>query len=515
MTNLKLKNVDLKWMEPLDRAAIALMLVLSIIIGIVLLQGDRSAPRVREFTWQDKQVSAVDNRFILTFSRPMNHDSVEANLKINPPLPGKFSWAGRRLAYTLISPAPYGTEYQLQLQGSTDNFTKDENNLEPKGGVIQPFTGKFRTRDRAFVYLGIEGEQAGRLMLVNLNDEEPKPVALTPKDLVVSDFKPFPDSRRILFTANDRASQLEGAIEQKLYTVTTGINPNSPGEEPPKAESPGKVRLVLDNKDYQNLKFDLSADGKMIVVQRVSRNQVGNFGLWIVKLDGDDRFTAKPLEGQPGGDFLITPDSKAIALAQEAGLAIVRLEESEAKPLDFLPKFGTVASFSRDGTEAAMVKFNADYTRSLYLVTNQGVEKELLRISGSIIDAQFDPTGQTLYCLLTKLLRGNQYQEQPYLAAIDLETARLKPLLVLPNQRQIQMSLSPDGIAILFDQPVTTPIPAGFKSDAPRTDSGEAVTSGSLWLLPVVSAAPTDAGTPPQIQPEQLPLPGVNPLWLP
>lgn len=482
---------------------------------VLLLQGDHSSPRVRDFSWNGKQISAADDRFILTFSRPMDRASVEANLQINPPLPGKFSWAGRKLAYTLLSPAPYGVEYQVQLQAARDKFSRSENSSDSKAGVIKPFTAKFRTRDRAFAYIGVEGEQAGRLMLVNLDAQSPKPIALTPEDLVVSDFKPFPDSRRILFAANDRTNQLKGVVEQNLYTVTTGINPNSPEEENQKPEPAGKVRLVLDNKDYQNLKFDLSADGKTIVVQRLNRQKVGEFGLWVVKIDGD-RFTAKPLENQGGGDFLITPDSKAIAVAQGEGLAIVplTLEAPQDKPLDFLPKFGMVASFSHDGTEAAMVKFNTDYTRSLYLVTNQGVEKELLRISGSIIEAEFDSTGQTLYCLLTKLLRGEQYQEQPYIASIDIKTAKMKPLLVLPDRRQLKMSLSPDGIAILFDQPVVAPIPAGFQSDAPRTDSQEAVTSGSLWLLPLVSNAPAE-GTNSQTQPEQLPLPGFHPVWLP
>ncbi|MFB2923630.1 hypothetical protein [Aerosakkonema funiforme] len=510
MTNQKFKIPNLKFIEPLDRVAITVMLVLTALIGLLLFQGDGSAPRVRDFNWQDKQIGVEDNRFILTFNRPMNHTSVEENLQITPPLPGKFSWAGRKMAYTLIAPAPYGTEYQVQLLGAKDRFASSPE----KGTPIQPFTSKFRTRDRAFVYLGVEGSEAGRLMLVNLSAREPKPIALTPPDLLVSDFKPYPDSDRILFSASDRRSPGQAALEQNIYTVTTGINPQSPGSQATNREPAGKIRLILDNKEYQNLKFDLSPDGKTIVVQRVNQRNPGDFGIWIVKMEQSDRPIAKPLQGQPGGDFLITPDSKALAIAQAEGLAIVPLEAPQDKPLDFLPKFGTVASFSRDGTQAAMVKFNTDYTRSLYLVTNQGIEKELLRITGTILSAQFDPTGQTLYCLLTKLISGEQYQEQPYIVAINVKTSEMKPLLVLPNQRQVQISLSPDGIALLFDQPATTPIPVGQQSDAPRTDSGEAVTSSSIWLLPVISAAPTEA-TPAQMQPEQLPLPGFRPRWLP
>jgi hypothetical protein len=47
-----------------------------------------------------------------------------------------------------------------------------------------------------------------------------------------------------------------------------------------------------------------------------------------------------------------------------------------------------VLSFARDGSAAAMVKFNTDYTRSLFLVTNQGLQKELLRTTGSILSGE-------------------------------------------------------------------------------------------------------------------------------
>ena len=83
--------------QPIDRMAIALMLLLSILMGLLLLSGDRTAPRVREFTWENKQIGAADTGFILTFFRPMNHATVEENLKLEPELPGKFSWAEAKI----------------------------------------------------------------------------------------------------------------------------------------------------------------------------------------------------------------------------------------------------------------------------------------------------------------------------------------------------------------------------------------------------------------------------------
>ncbi|MCW5316520.1 hypothetical protein GTQ43_22685 [Nostoc sp. KVJ3] len=494
------------FIQPLDRIAIALMLMLSVLIGLIILQGDVVTARVRDFTWQNQQIGAEDNSFTLTFSRPMEIKTVEDNLKIDPPLAGKFSWAGRRMVYTLLTPAPYGTNYKVQLQGAKDKFAEQEGNNRTN----QPFTGNFRTRDRVILYIGTDKEEQGRLVLYNLTQEQKR--ILTPKDLIAMDFESFPDGEKILFSA--RASKNQDLLSAQLYTVTTGVSSKS-GQQ---AEPVGKVDLVLDSKDYENLKFDLSPDGQTIVIQRGNKTNPGDFGLWFMPATSDDNSAEKPtpkrLKSQPGGDFMITPDSKAVAVAQGQGAAILPLQGDATKPLDFLPQFGLVQAFSKDGSQAAMVKFNTDYTRDLFLVTNQGVQKQLLKTTGSILSCQFDIASPTLYCLLTQLISKEQYIEQPYVVAIDLKTGKQKPLLVLPPaQRNVQMSLSSDGLGLLFDQvvPQTNP-PASLPPNTLKTDDGDAIATSSLWLMPLLPIA--DAATV-EIRPEQLPLAGFHPRWLP
>jgi dipeptidyl aminopeptidase/acylaminoacyl peptidase len=494
--------------QPLDRIAIIVMLALSLLIGLLLLSGDHSKPRVREFTWQGRQVGGEDTAFILTFSRPMDRSSVETNLTISPPLPGKVSWAGRRMAYTLTNPAPYGRAFEVQLQNAIDRFSGAAR------APIQPFKGEFKTRDRAFAYIGVEGEEAGRLVLYNLSTQQKQ--ILTPPNLAVMEFLTYPLGDRLLFAATDR--QAQGLVEQQLYSVSTGlqVNPpeqlNEPTEPPAKAAPPeaaGTMKLVLDNKDYQNLKFDLSANGQIIVVQRVSRSNPADFGPWLLR-EGEP---PEPLKGNPGGDFLITPDSNSLAISQGQGLAILPLVP-DAKPLDFLPKFGVVLDFSPDGVLATMVKFNADRTRSLFLVSSQGTQKELLRTKGSIFSAQFAPDKQTLYCLLSELItEGEIYKEEPYLASVDLKTGKQTPLVLLPDQFDTQVSIAPDGLAILLDQTTEAakePQQASQQANQPRSSSGKAIATSRLWLLPIDPTNPTAKS-----QPESLPLPGLRPRWLP
>lgn len=500
------------FLQPIDRTAMTLILVLSLIIGGLLLKGDRTAAKVRDFSWQGRQVGAEDNAFILSFSRPMDHESVEKNLQIAPPLPGKFSWAGRRMAYTLESPAPYGETFQVSLEQARDRFSDPQDDRTQ----LRPFSGQFHTRDRAFVYLGVAGEEAGRLILANLTQQQQQ--ILTPANLVVMDFKPYPEGDRILFAATERSAQSQGVLDQQLYTVSTGIQVESaarslfdrfkPWEQSRPTQPIGTVELILDSKEYQNLKFDLSPDGQVIAVQRVKRNDPGNYGLWMIRPNQ----SPQKINTDSGGNFLIAPDSQSLAMAQGQGMAILPLA-ADAETLDFLPKFGMVLSFAKDGSAAAMVKFNVsptNPTRSLFLVTNQGVERELLKTDGSILEAAFAPSQRLLYCLYTERLPGDLYEEQPYFAAIDLEDATVTDLMRLPIQRDIQISLAPDGLGLLFDQ-VTANDPASSEG-AVRSSDGKAITSSQLWFLPLFQ---DEKGEVVAADPQPLELSGLRPRWLP
>jgi hypothetical protein len=491
--------------QPLDRLAITVAVILSAIIGLLIWSGDRTLPQVREFSWQGKQVGADDMSFIMTFNRPMDHESVEKNLKIAPSLPGKFSWAGRRMAYTLTAPATYGKSYKLELTQAFDRFANEVKNHSP----IQPFAASFSTPDPAFAYIGAKGDQTGRLIVYDLALKQAR--ILTPPDMTVSEFRIYPNRDQILFTATPNTGQTSNLLDQKLYTVTIPI---AKDREP-------EIKLILDSGEYQNFKFDLSADGQIIVVQRLSRLVPGKYGLWVIKANS----APQPLENQPGGDFLITPDSSAVAVLQGEGVAILPLEP-QAQPLDFLPKFGNILSFSRDGSQGAMVKFNKDdYSRALFRVTNQGVQQQLLRSTGSILSAQFDPQKQTIYCLLTDVTQTEKtYQEEPYLAAIDIKTTKLKRLADLKGQRNVQISLAADGSAILFDRIATETSSGSSDAQEPsRSNDSEASVSESPEQVQPIRTHKIQ-GTPriqilslttstPEI--ESLPLYGSHPRWLP
>ena len=487
-------------LRPIDKLAIAVIIFLALITGLLVWGGSlcntncifQTGARVSNFSWKNKTIGREDRAFVLTFNRPIDRPSVEHNLAIVPPLPGKISWSGLRLAYTLETPAPYGESYQISLTGARDRFA----NREQQGNPIQPFQGKFRSRDRAFAYIGTQGVEKGRLILFNWTKQQKE--ILTPKNLTVFDFEPYPQGERLLFSAADTEHGMKGIQNLQLYTVTTGLETKRTKDINP------QIELVLDNRKYQNNKFDLSQDGKTIVVQRLNRNNPSNYGLWKITANKPPQL----ITDAQIGDFLLTPDNQTVAVAKSEGIALLPLE-TNAEPIDFLPRFGQVLDFTADGTGAAMIDYHTEnaklrYTRSLVYVNNQGIQKELLNTEGSIQDCQFDPSATNLYCWLTELEKGEEYIEKPYLAEINLKTSQSKTLVALPKYQDSKVSIAPDGLGILFER-------SPNNTHAQLTEPS-GTTNNSLWLLILT---PDHSPNSTLSNAEQLPFVGLHPQWLP
>ncbi|BCX13185.1 MAG: hypothetical protein KatS3mg067_2123 [Thermosynechococcus sp.] len=420
--------------QPLDRAALSVFLGALVLTLLLLWGGDRTQPQVREFSWQNRDVGADDRAFILTFNRLMDWSSVATHLKIEPPLEGKASWSGRRFAYTLTQPLPYGQAFKVSLADAVS---------VPQGKPIKPFQGQFRSRDRVLVYLG-SGAEEGRLILYNLTLQQK--IFLTPPNLRVFDFQPYPAGDRILFSAGERGEQM--GFDPQLYTVTTGLYFNAPDTPRRQPRPVGEISLILDNSEYQNLRFQLANDGSKIVVQRVNRLQPADSSLWLL----DENFQPRRLNQAAAGEFRIAPDNQHLIIAQGQGLAIVPLEATNGESnFDFLPQYGMVLDFSRDGRQVAAVKFNPNFSRSLYVVDIFGEHRELLTINGSIIAGQFDPQGKFLYAILTRIEGEGNYREVPYLALLDLQTKKLFKLKDFDPQQELYLSLAPDGRILAVD----------------------------------------------------------------
>lgn len=474
----------LKILQPLDRAALSSIFCLTVLIGLLLWSGDRTVPKVYNFSWQNQQVGVNDTAFILTFNRAMNWESVAANLRIKPSLPGKLSWSGRRLAYTLTHPISYGQTFQLELGGAT--ATQGQNQQQ----MMEPFRYQFRSRDLAFAYLGISGQENGRLVLKNLTQKNQQ--ILSPRYLNVLNFKVDASHERILFTALDRTDPTQTIFDAKLYAASLN--------------QPGETKLVLDNDTDQILKFDVTPDGETTVVKRYRRGESSTITLSVL---ADDDSIQPVIDNDVDGDFAITPDGKTAAVSQSQGVSFVSIVPGDsAEPIKFLPQFNYAISFARDGTAALMVKRNEDATQALFWVPNEGVEQQLLTTTGYFFDAQMDPTTQWVYCLYSEFNPDAGFRSDLKLSAISLKTGRHQNLKTFPGQATGHLSLAPDYSGLLYEEIIVTdqPHPSEVKNIV-----GQTITDSTLWLLPLTEKAQSSQ---PIMKPYTV-VSGLQPAWIP
>lgn len=490
-TRLAIEKRFLPRLSHFDRVSLGAIAVLSLLLTLILWRGDQTPLRVTRFSWQGEKIGIQERAFTLSFNQPVDRKMVENHLLIDPPLLGKISWQGNHLIYTLTDTPIYGSNYQIKLEKANRPDQQQE---------MQPFVSLFSTHDRSLVYVGVSGEERGRLILYDItNPKQPQKTILTAKDLLVRQFQIYPGGDKILFSAQD-PSQSESALQ--LFTVTTGVRLSATSPE----VRPGKLERLLDHQNYDNLAFKLSADGKTLIVLRRNRQNSADSGLWIVPTPE----TARPL-GVQGDRFVVSPNGKYLAVAQQSGVGLVPLT-ADAGPSQFLAGFDKPIAFSQNSQQLLLTQNNSDYTRSLILRQADGTVEEISRGVYPILDCQFEPKQEKmLYCLRTDLVKrqdGNLHEE-PFLSAINLDTWQDRPLLALPNYRDVQMSMSPDGVVLSFDQVATT-VP--MSSRDLLTPSRQAITDGRIWLLTLSDnrSVPTAQ----EIMPKEI-TPGFSPQWMP
>lgn len=444
--------------QPLDRWVGGITLC-SLIVGVILfLLGNHTAPYVRDFNWQQQRVGSRDLQMVLTFNRPMNAESIEANLEVHPPLPGRMRKLGRRFFWTLAEPAPYGQTYRVQLQAAQDE----------RGQLMsRPFQGEFRTPDRQLLGIGTEPAQAGRLFLFNL--ETGSTTLLTPAGMKVTQMQPSADGQYAYYFATT-----SGVQAQDLYRLNL---------EDQSAE------LLLDHRGYQNLRFQVSPTGELVVAERMplERDPTGlvQTELWVQK-ERRDPFRRLELDTAVGGDFLISPDESSLLISQGRGVGIVPLHPRAAAE-SFLAQFGQTLAIRPDGAFGALLRFNPDYTRSLWVVSNTGNSQEIWVAEGSVGVGAFSSVAPVFYSLVNQI-DPETYTESPRLLAINWEEGSQTEVVQAEYPIGLDFSLAPDGRTLAYT--LLEPFQGLPDPAAPLSRTGQAIASSQVWLVELERGQP-------------------------
>jgi len=486
-----------------DLIAIIIIFVLTVVISILLILGDTQLPQVIKFSWANQQIGFNDHSFTLKFNRLMNQESVNNNIDIEPKLDGKISWSGKELTYTLTDSLTYGKKYILRLNSAQE---LDRSNYAKK---IKPFEAEFQSRDLIFGYIGLQDinpntgvkeldqskQQKGKLILYNQTLNESK--ILTPPDLWVVNFAIKPQGDRAIISA---FNPNEGFNQQKLFTVTTGLKFNNSNQ----VNIGGKIRLLLDSKNYENIRFKLSKNGETLIVERKNRQDQNDHSLWIIAEDQKPQ----PL-GILGQNFDISPDGNTLIITLAEGISFYPLNDKGQQ--GFITGGTQFFGFSSDNSQKLIEKININGTYSLFLVNQDGKERELGFSFSPFINCQFQPTKENIiYCAKSDPVEENGvYVDNKVLARIDLNQGELVPLIALPNDPNLTISFASDGSALIFDQ-VQNALD-NFNING-INEKGQGITNGKLWIL----SLPEDKAQP---NPKNSKLVGsfigYHPKWLP
>lgn len=474
-----------------DRTVGVIAIILVLLIAVVLLRGNQSPLMVTQYSWRNTNIGAQTQALTMTFNHPVDPDVMESGLVIDPPLTGKTIWQGRRWFYTLTDIPRYGTNYQLTLPLPA----------MVRGPRGQDFTSLITSRARALAYIGVAGEERGRLILYNItNPQQPQKIILTPKDLTVRQFQIYPQGDRLVFTATDPTRR---GGQQNIFTVTTGINNLNTQTK----VLPGKLERLWEDQDYDNQRIALAANGSMLVIARENAQNPADSGLWVAPSGENPR----PL-GIRAEKFIVGPNGNFLAVGQEGGVGLIPLIPEAGAP-HFLEAMEQALDFSADGKQLLLSQQNPDFSHSLIVYDLQErTQREVLRGPYPLISCRFDPRSQPrAYCLQADFIQreGEPVQPEPYLAVINLTDGQARPLLALPNYPEVDLTVAPDGLGLMFDQVATGPT---LGSHDLLTNSQRSIVDGRVWLLPLPGDLATETDADPD--PQELTA-GFAPRWMP
>lgn len=289
------------------------LVIFTILVIAILVAGDRTYPKVSQINLAETNLPVATTQMILSFNREVDRNSVEESLTTEPPLQGRFSWIGRKMAYTFDEPLNYNQSIKISLKNAVD----------AKEDAIRNFEFNTTVEPKKFFYLDTDGPNS-RLALVNLSSSEK--TYLTPENLIVLEYKYIPAASRVYFFATDTASldptYFITDLKQLYFVDLNNLN----------------IRLLADSKDYVNFEFDVSPDGKRLALTRskITNNQTLSPRKLYLSSAHRSRFRTFWNKNIASGEIIFSPSSDAIlGFNADLGYLLVPIETKLEQIVEF------------------------------------------------------------------------------------------------------------------------------------------------------------------------------------
>lgn len=365
-------------------------LLLWLTIAAVLIYGDRVQTSVEVFSLENKEVSAYTQQMSFEFNRSVDRNEIEKTFSITPELELELSWVGKKIVVSFKEPLLERQEYTV---------------------VLADYSGTFTTREKELFYIDSSSDK-----IVSYKPTTTETQALTPEDLVVTDFQITADGNTLVFFATPRENfeKESSSVFPNLYSLDLDTSELD--------------MLSLNETQALNIYFKVSPDGKTILLNRLKLEEDGApAGAELLVSEKGKSFKLFWKQGLTGitEDALdFTADSQFIVVHDWNRFKILPIKENAYTEQD-LGSHAKILGFTDSRNRLLFLnwKDNNPFALSNELVAfdENGGKEVLLQDLGVIHEVEMSKDGQRLVLSLEEI---NNTDSGVYLYEVETKTLK-------------------------------------------------------------------------------------------
>lgn len=322
-----------------DRVVIVVIAALIILLGVIVLLGDRVGVQLTPLAPLGEAHST--SGITIRFNEAMNHDSVTERFRIEPEVAGAFNWSGSTLTFQPTEAMLPGHTYTAVLQPGAFS--------ENGRAVLSEYRHSFTVAQPRIAYLAPADGNPYNIWLVDTANPA-NPEQLTFSQTGVYDFGVSPDGTKIAFAENNLNAS---GSDIKLLDLETGA-----------------LQQLTNCQQASCTTPVWRPDGRMIAYMRVEYDE--QFGsspprIWLLDLTTTPA-TTRPLFQQSqilGYGAQWSADGKRLALVDRASVAILVYDFTTDHITSINSQAGDSGALSPDGTRLVYPDLVTDQTGAL------------------------------------------------------------------------------------------------------------------------------------------------------
>ena len=320
------RHFGLSQITGFDRAVVLTAAGVIGLILVTLLLGDRVGVVLERVS--PLETAHATSPILLQFSEPMQRDTLEDKLHLEPAVEGTLNWSGTSLIFRPTQALKPGQSYTVVLSPGAKSETGRE--------VLSEWRFSFKVRSPRVAYLAPADASPLNIWMATPGEANSEQ-QVTNSTGGIYDFAVSPDGQSLAFSETNSAT---GTEDIKLFDLETG-----------------SLRQLTNCVDASCTNPTWRPDGRMIAYERIEYNSaLGSVGssptrVWLLDLSSEPPST-RPLFPDTqvlGFDPQWSDDGKRIAIFDRASASIFVYDFSDDSGVAIPSQAGTSGTLSPDG----------------------------------------------------------------------------------------------------------------------------------------------------------------------